>query len=233
VGFDLDMTLIDARVGMVAAFDVLAAQTGLPLDGERFAANLGPPLETEFRRYGFSESTVEQLAASYRALYPAIVVPVTAALPGAEDALAAVREADGRVIVVTAKNQSNAELHLSALGWQVDHVTGGLWAAGKADALREHGAALYVGDHVGDVRGAQAAGALPVAVASGPCDPAELAAAGAAVVLPDLVGFRTWFRSWLGANAEGLDNADGLATGAVTPTGLDGRNTGPRPSTAT
>lgn len=197
VGFDLDMTLIDPRVGMVRVFEVLAAETGIPLDGERFVANLGPPLDTEFRRYGLAESRVEELVASFRALYPELVVPVTTALPGAADALDAVRDAGGRVIVVTAKHQANAELHLSALGWQVDHLVGGLWSAGKALALREYGAEVYVGDHVGDVAGAQAAGALSVTVATGACTPAELTSAGAAVVLSDLVGFRRWFKEWL------------------------------------
>ena len=33
VGFDLDMTLIDPRAGIVEVFDVLATETGIPLDG--------------------------------------------------------------------------------------------------------------------------------------------------------------------------------------------------------
>jgi phosphoglycolate phosphatase len=45
VGFDLDMTLIDPRPGMIAVMRVLGEQSGLVLDGEYFAAHLGPPLE--------------------------------------------------------------------------------------------------------------------------------------------------------------------------------------------
>jgi phosphoglycolate phosphatase len=41
VGFDLDMTLIDARPGMVVAMDALAVESGLPLDGRYFADNAG------------------------------------------------------------------------------------------------------------------------------------------------------------------------------------------------
>ena len=45
VGFDLDMTLIDPRPGIVEVFDVLAAETGIPLDGRAFVTRLGPPLQ--------------------------------------------------------------------------------------------------------------------------------------------------------------------------------------------
>ncbi|MGW1934692.1 HAD family hydrolase, partial [Streptomyces sp. NPDC001919] len=63
--------------------------------------------------------------------------------------------------------------------------------------MRAHGARVYVGDHVGDVRGAATAGALSVAVATGPCAPAELAEAGADVVLADLTDFRAWWEGYL------------------------------------
>ncbi|CAM5299662.1 HAD hydrolase-like protein [Streptomyces tanashiensis] len=53
------------------------------------------------------------------------------------------------------------------------------------------------GDHVGDVRGAAAAGALSVAVATGPCPAEELRAAGADVVLADLTDFRAWWEGYL------------------------------------
>ena len=45
IGFDLDMTLIDPRPGMVAVMNALGEESGLPLDGEYFAAHLGPPLD--------------------------------------------------------------------------------------------------------------------------------------------------------------------------------------------
>ncbi len=61
----------------------------------------------------------------------------------------------GRAIVVTAKYEPNAKLHLAHLGIEPDAVIGDLWAEQKALALREHGASVYVGDHTGDVRGAR------------------------------------------------------------------------------
>src|SRR6195952_731883 len=87
VGFDLDMTLIDPRQGMVEVFDVLAAEFGVPLDGAGFVTRLGPPLSHELARYGLSEDCVREIIARYRAIYPAIAIPKTVALPGAIDAL--------------------------------------------------------------------------------------------------------------------------------------------------
>lgn len=189
IGFDLDMTLIDPRPGMVAAMAALADETGLPLDGEYFAAHLGPPLDHVLRGFGVPEALVPGLVTRFRELYPDIVVPATIALPGAADALAAVRAAGGETLVVTGKYRPNAARHLAALGWEVDCLVGELWAGGKAEALRTHGATAYVGDHIGDMIGAVTAGVCPVGVLTGPCDEAELRAAGARLVLSDLTGF--------------------------------------------
>jgi phosphoglycolate phosphatase len=192
VGFDLDMTLIDPRPGMAVALHELARETGFDLDGEKFAANLGPPLDHVLRDFGVPEDRVPELVTRFRELYPEIVVPATVALPGAADALDAVRAAGGKVLVVTGKYGPNAARHLAALGWEVDWLVGELWASGKARALREHRAGIYVGDHLGDMLGAVAARAHPVGVLTGPCDEEQLRAAGARTILPDLTGFRAW-----------------------------------------
>ncbi|RZQ61822.1 HAD family hydrolase [Amycolatopsis suaedae] len=192
VGFDLDMTLIDPRPGMVAAMDALAAETGFSLDGEHFAANLGPPLDHVFRDFGVPEDRIGGMVDRFRETYPRIVIPKTVALPGANEALAAVRSAGGRVVVVTGKYGPNAKLHLEALGMEADVVIGELWSAGKAQALVEHGARVYVGDHTGDVVGALAADAVPVGVVTGPCSRAVLEEAGARVVLDSLLEFPGW-----------------------------------------
>ena len=89
VGFDLDMTLIDPRAGMIEVFDVLAAESGIPLDGRAFVTRLGPPLQHEFARYDLDEATIATLVARYRdADAVPMVVPRTVALPGAAEAVA-------------------------------------------------------------------------------------------------------------------------------------------------
>ncbi|MFE7409884.1 HAD family hydrolase [Streptomyces laurentii] len=197
VGFDLDMTLIDSRPGIKAIYLAIAAETGVPIDADLVVSRLGPPLEQEMANW-FPAERVPEMVDRYRALYPEHAIEASLALPGAKDAIQAVREAGGRTIVVTAKNAPHARLHLTHLGIEADEVVGGLWAEGKAEALRAHGAKVYVGDHTGDVRGAATAGALSVAVTTGPCAAEELQAAGAHVVLSDLTDFRPWWESYRG-----------------------------------
>ncbi|MGW0711352.1 HAD family hydrolase [Streptomyces sp. NPDC002643] len=196
VGFDLDMTLIDSRPGIHACYEALAARTGTYIDADLAITRLGPPLVDELVHW-FPADEVPAMADLYRAMYPAIAIAATPAMPGAAQAIAAVQAAGGRAIVVTAKYEPNAKLHLEHLGLGPDEVIGDLWAEAKAGALRAHGAGVYVGDHVGDVRGARVAGAYSVGVATGPCDERELRVAGADVVLGDLTEFPGWLETRL------------------------------------
>jgi phosphoglycolate phosphatase len=195
VGFDLDMTLIDSRPGIHACYVALAERTGTFIDADLAITRLGPPLAEELINW-FPAEQVGPMSDLYREMYPDIAVAATPAMPGAREAITAVQAAGGRAIVVTAKYEPNAKLHLSHLGLEPDVVVGDLWAEQKAEALREHGAAVYVGDHVGDVRGARTAGALSVAVATGPCDAGELRSAGADVVLDGLAEFPRWLTGY-------------------------------------
>lgn len=191
VGFDLDMTLIDSRPGVRAVWEEMARLTGTPIDAELAVSRLGPPLSIELEHW-FPPDKVGPMGDLYRSIYPEWAIRPTLALPGAVDALAAVRRLGGSSLVVTAKHEGNAELHVHHLGIDVDTVVGGLWGDTKGVALGEHGASVYVGDHVLDVAGARAAGAMSVAVATGPCSATELAGAGADVVLDDLTQFASW-----------------------------------------
>jgi pyridinium-3,5-biscarboxylic acid mononucleotide sulfurtransferase len=191
VGFDLDMTLIDSRPGIAAVLDALAAETGTRIDSAAAVRRLGPPLDVELANW-YPPADVPAMAERFRALYPGIAIAPTLALPGAREAVTAVRRHGGRVVVVTAKYAPNARLHLDHLGIEVDELVGWRWGPAKGDALRDHGATVYVGDHVGDIDGARAAGAISVAVASGPVPSDALRAAGADVVLDDLSAFPGW-----------------------------------------
>ena len=199
VGFDLDMTLIDSRPGIKAVYDRLAAETGVYIDSELAVTRLGPPLDDELANW-FPAERIPEMSDRYRALYPEHAIAPTPAMPGAIESIAAVRAAGGRPLVVTAKYGPNARLHLDRVGIDAD-LRGWLWAEAKAEALIEYGATIYVGDHTGDVRGARTAGALSVAVATGPCGAAELRAAGADVVLEDLTEFPAWFAAYNSAAA--------------------------------
>lgn len=119
VGFDLDLTLVDTRPGIKAAWEAFSAEYGVPVDADLVVSRLGPPLEHEMA-YWVPEEQVTDMVARYRALYPAYAIEPSAPMPGARDAIRAVREAGGRTIVVTAKNGPHAELHLAHLGIEPD-----------------------------------------------------------------------------------------------------------------
>ena len=191
VGFDLDMTLIDTRLGIAAVWDALAAETGVYVDSAAAAARLGPPLEDELSVW-FPEEQHAAAGDRFRALYPDLAVLPTLTLPGAREAVDAVRRHGGRVVVVTGKYEPNARLHLDHLDIRADALVGWRWGAQKGETLREHGATVYVGDHLADIEGARVAGALSVAVPTGPISADGLRAAGADVVLEDLYAFPAW-----------------------------------------
>jgi phosphoglycolate phosphatase len=195
VGFDLDMTLIDSRPGIHACWVELSERTGTYVDADLVVTRLGPPLEEEMA-YWFPADRIPAMSSLYRELYPSYAITGTLAMTGAREAIGAVQAAGGRAIVVTAKWEPNAKLHMEHLGLEPDAVIGNLWAEQKGEALREHGASVYVGDHTGDVRGARIAEALSVAVPTGPCTAEELSEAGADVVLGDLTEFPGWFSDY-------------------------------------
>jgi phosphoglycolate phosphatase len=191
------MTLIDSRPGIKAAFEALTALTGVYVDADLAVTRLGPPLAEELAHW-FPAEDIPAVAETYRnEIYPVHAISGTPAMPGAREAVAAIHRAGGRAVVVTAKYGRNAVRHLEHLGIEADAVIGDLWAEGKGAALIEYGASVYVGDHIGDVRGARTAGALSVGVATGPVGAADLRAAGADVVLTDLTEFPEWFAGYL------------------------------------
>ena len=196
VGFDLDMTLVDSSPGIRATLNALSAETGVPIDADAVVARLGPKLETELARW-FPTDRVAGATDRFRALYAEHGVPGTFAMPGATESLAAVSAAGGRSIVVTAKYEPNAIACLAYVGLRVDHVVGWRWGPAKGETLAEHRAAVYVGDTPADVEGAGVAGAVAVAVPSGPHSESELEAAGADVLLRSLEEFPGWLGGWL------------------------------------
>lgn len=207
VGFDLDRTLVDPRPGVRTVIRLLAERIGASLDADAFADALGPPLESQLAEL-LPAAAVGPAAQQYRELYAVHGVPGTRALPGATAALAAVRAAGGRPLVVTAKRADLARGCLGAAGIEVADVAGWRWAEGKAEALAEAGAGVYVGDHPADMAAAVLAGAVGVGVCTGSHGRAELLAAGAEVVCDDLQGFPAWWADFLlAARLDGLRTA--------------------------
>ena len=172
------MTLIDPRAGIVEVFDVLAAETGIPLDGAGVrhpagsaAAAMNWPGTTSTTRPSSTWSA--GTASSPRRSS----IPRTVALPGAVDAVRAVTDRGGRAVVVTGQVRRRTRPPTSprwasrSLPWSAR-----CGAPERPPALRELGAEVYVGDHIGDITAARAAEAMAVAVATGPNSAEDLMA---------------------------------------------------------
>ncbi|MCM3923981.1 haloacid dehalogenase-like hydrolase [Frankia sp. AiPs1] len=191
VGFDLDLTLLDARAGIRATFAALTGETGVTVDADLAVSRLGPPLESELAHW-FPAAQVPAAAARFRELYAVHAIPVSRPMPDARAAVDAVRRLAGRVVVVTAKSTSLAQASLDRIGIAADVVEGALFAGTKGVALRAHRVDVFVGDHLGDMIGAREGGALAVGVTTGPCSAGDLQTAGADVVLARLGEFPPW-----------------------------------------
>ncbi len=194
VGFDLDMTLVDSRPGILATLQILQDETGAPVaTDEMLDALLRRNLDLEFGER-FPTDLATTWSDRFRELYVDHGVPGTHRLPGARESVAAVRELGGRAVVITAKYEPNARRCLEQVELDVDAVFGWRYADAKGDTLRDEGAAIYVGDTPNDVRAAVRADAHMVAVTTGPHPAEDLRATGAATVLDSLAEFPDWLR---------------------------------------
>lgn len=203
VGFDLDMTLVDSADAIVDGVAAVGERWGLPVDEAWLRTTIGLPLDVVFPEVVPDVPYAEALEV-YRARYLSHGLAMQSLLPGAREALEAVHGDGFRIVVVSAKKDSHVRAVLATVG--LDHlvaeVVGERFGDGKAAALLDHRAEVYVGDHPGDVVGARGAGAVAVAVATGPTPAEDLAAAGADVVLADLSAFPAWWASWTAAATE-------------------------------
>lgn len=195
VGFDLDMTLVDSAEGIIDAVTYVVRSHGRHASDDDIRATLGLPLDLVFPRF-IDDVPYAVLLAEYRAYYAEHGIPTSRPLPGATEALEVVREAGGRILIVTAKHATQARAVLDVAGLYADDVAGESFAEQKGEVLRSFGAKVYVGDHVGDIAGAKRAGAAAVGVATGPTSADELSDAGADVVFAGLHEFPDWFAAW-------------------------------------
>ena len=194
VGFDLDMTLIDSRPAILASFAEVARETGTAIDLAAVNRRLGIKLEDELA-FWFPEGQVAAVAGIYRRHYVRLAGHMTTTLPGAREALAAVRAAGERVVIITAKHPVSVQPSLRAVGLTADELFTHVHGTEKAAVLMDLDAAAYVGDSPPDMAAAAEAGVRAVGVTTGSFSGRELAAAGADVILDSLADFPPWYRS--------------------------------------
>jgi phosphoglycolate phosphatase len=197
VGFDLDMTLIDSRPAIMASFEATSRDMSAAIDLDAVDGRLGVKLEDELA-YWFPQERVAAAAACYRRHYVRLAAEKTSALPGAREALAAVRAAGQRAVIITAKHPVSVGPSLRAAGLSVDELFTHVHGPEKAEVLRALKAAVYVGDTPPDIIAGVAAGVRAVGVATGSFTAAELRHAGADLVLGTLEAFPAWYQGLCG-----------------------------------
>ncbi len=193
-GFDLDMTLIDSRRAIIASFARVAADTGVPIDAAAVDSRLGIKLEDELA-FWFPAGQIPSAMRIYREHYVRLAGPLTTVLPGAAEALAAVRAAGARAVVITAKYETTARLSLDGAGLAADQLFADVHGPQKAAVLAGLRAAVYVGDTPADMAAAVQAGARAVGVTTGSFTGRDLVAAGADRVLASLADFPALYAS--------------------------------------
>ena len=192
------MTLIDSRRAILVTWSALAAETGVRVDLADVDRRLGAKLEDEIAQW-FPPGQRDDAVASYRRHYLTVAGQLTTALPGAAEALAAVRQAGQAAVIITAKHVSSVGPSLAAAGLSgLSGLSGAdlftdVHGEEKAAVLARISAAAYVGDTPADMQAATAAGVTAVAVPTGSFPPADLRAAGADVVLTSLHEFPAWY----------------------------------------
>jgi phosphoglycolate phosphatase len=186
------MTLIDSRPAILASFAAVGQEMGVPIDLTDTDARLGIKLEDELGHW-FPPDRVAEASSIYRRHYRKLAAANTSALPGAAAALAAVRAAGQRAVIITAKHEVSVGPSLRAAGLAADEIYTSVHGPEKAAVLREIGARVYVGDTPADMEAANAAGVIAVAVPTGSFGAEDLRAAGAGVVLGSLTEFPEWY----------------------------------------
>jgi phosphoglycolate phosphatase len=197
VGFDLDLTLIDSRATILAAWSALARQTGVRIDVAAIDRRQGAKLEDEVACW-FPAAERESAAADYRRHYIPLASRLTTALPGAHEAIAAVRLAGARAVIVTAKHPVSVGPSMLAAGLSADDLFAHVHGPEKATVLSRIGAAVYVGDTPDDMLAAGTGGAYPAGVATGSFSREDLLAAGAGVAFASLAEFPGWYAAFRG-----------------------------------
>jgi phosphoglycolate phosphatase len=193
VGFDLDLTLIDSRQAILAAWSAVAEELDVHIDLAAVEARLGIKLEDE-AAFWFPPDRQADAAATYRRHYLRIPPGLTSMLPGARDSMAAVRRAGERVVIITAKSVTPS-VEAVDLHEEADEIVTHVYGPEKASVLARIGAAAYVGDTPADMAAALSAGVVSVGVPTGSFSAAELSQAGAQVILGSPREFPDWYQT--------------------------------------
>nr|QDO67112.1 PyrC [Streptomyces candidus]QDX19142.1 HAD family hydrolase [Streptomyces candidus] len=203
VVFDLDGTLVDTPAAIGATLVEVLAGEGFTVDHAAVAATIGKPLVPSVAgllELAADDQAVRTVVTRYQRLFDERVLGRGTELlyAGVADGLAALRGSGLSCAIATSKDLRVATALLGSSGIAAHfpvvithdqvaqgkpHPEMGLCAA--ADLGVDAGACAYVGDAVGDMEMAVAAGMTPIGVAYGVASAAELTEHGAVQVCAD------------------------------------------------
>jgi phosphoglycolate phosphatase len=187
--FDLDGTLTDPEVGITSSFRHALAEVGHPAaDDLDLRWMIGPPMRTNFERYGLPDHLHDEASSAYRARHIEVGLFEAELIAGIDDVLRALVDDGVPLALATAKpiEQAHTTLrhfdidgHFAAVvGSRADGVTRSK-ALIVADALAQldgpdASRVAMVGDRLHDVEGGRANGCTTVAVTWGFAEAGEL-----------------------------------------------------------
>lgn len=197
VAFNLGMTLVDVRQAVQKSLAFTASRLGVDFDTSNIDAHLGRPIEAVLNK--LAPNNTEEARRVCREYMGDAGVQVMERLPGADQAVEAVRRFGGRCVVLTSMEEGLAAKVLDRVGLDeyIDRVYGGLWSEQKAQVLGQARASMYVGEHPADMRAAGEAHVGAVGVATGAHSQEALRVAGADVVLPNIGAFASYYLNTL------------------------------------
>lgn len=178
--FDLDGTLTDSAIGIVASFRHALREVGAPIpEGDLASRIVGPPIHHTMETLGLGDRAAEAVAA-YRADYTSRGWAMNAVYDGVAELLADLRSAGVRLAIATSKAEPIARQILEHFGLtgHFEVIAGANVEAGRAakaevlaDALAQlqplPDRVLMVGDRAHDVEGAAEHGIDTVVVGWG------------------------------------------------------------------
>jgi phosphoglycolate phosphatase len=202
--FDLDGTLTDSAPGLVSCIGYALDKMGIePPDAETMRTFLGPPLWVTFRdHFGLDEEQVVRAIELYRERYHDTGMFENTVYDGIRDTLQALRDANIRMAIATSKPEYSATRILEHFDLAqyfefigADDLEGSRASKTKviAHVLANTGLdpttqrLIMVGDRRHDVEGAASHGIDTIGVLWGYGDHAELANAGARVIVANPV----------------------------------------------
>jgi len=196
--FDLDGTLIDSEIGIVASTEYALAKLGATIPSREVLRTwIGPPLRVTFPLVlGDDHDAVERAVAFYRERFADVGWREHVVYPGIEAAIEALAAEGATLAVVTSKPDLYAGRIVASLPFgrrfaRVYSVAAGSRHSEKAEmiaqALADFGvaadAAAMVGDRQFDIEGARANGVRAIGVSWGFGSVDELRDAGADAIV--------------------------------------------------